>query len=93
MTLTREQIEAEFDAFIEYPTDDKRYVSTVSTKLFAEHIARIAFNAGRARGLGEAKAICITEGNEWDSDDVAIDKNYAHHCAAAIEQLRSPRAT
>lgn len=53
-TPTREQIEAEFASFIEYPSEDKRYVTTVSCLLFAEHIARIAHTAGRAQGLREA---------------------------------------
>jgi len=32
-------IDKEFDGFIEFPTDDKTYVTTVSAKLFAEHWA------------------------------------------------------
>lgn len=86
MTITREQIEAEFDKFIEYPTDDKRYVSTVSTKMFAEHIARMAFNAGRARGLGEAVEVCKANAKRWpDLRGFYV----ANECAAAIEQLRA----
>lgn len=85
-TPTREQIEAEFDAFIEYPTDDKRYISTVSAKLFAEHIARIAFNAGRERGLGGALEVCKANAKRWpDLRGFYV----ANECAAAIEQLRA----
>lgn len=40
MDLDRPYIDREFDSFIEYPTEDKRFVSTVSAKLFAEHIAK-----------------------------------------------------
>lgn len=86
MTLTREQViewakQAGLSQwFIENMTE------TNSSSIM--RLATLAYSAGRAAGLGEAKDICIAEGNEWDSDAVVIDKNYAHHCAAAIEQLK-----
>ena len=39
--MDRAQIRAEWDKFIEYPSDDKSFVSTVSAQLFAEHIAKL----------------------------------------------------
>lgn len=82
-TPTREQIEAEFASFIEYPSEDKRYVTTASCLLFAEHIARIAHTAGRAQGLREAKEVC-------EAKHANGNRKYTHadECAAAIEQLR-----
>lgn len=56
--MTKDQIKAEFDAFIEFPGDDKRYVTTVSTILFAEHIARMV----RAQALREAREVCEADG-------------------------------
>ena len=37
--MTREQIRAEWDEFIEYPNESRLYVTTTSALLFAEHIA------------------------------------------------------
>ena len=70
--MTRDEIQAEFDAFIEFPGKDKTYVTTVSTLLFAEHIARKA----RAQGLREAREVCNTFYNHEAKD-----------CADAIKQL------
>jgi len=87
-TPTREQIEAEFSAFIEYPSEDKRYVTTASCLLFAEHIARIAHTAGRDQGLREAAARARSEGIAGISaDDDEIVAEWLD--AAAIEQLRA----
>ena len=91
-TPTRAQIEAEFASFIEYPSEDKRYVTTASCLLFAEHIARIAHTAGRAQGLMEAKeavqalhakvADPIFGQERHDVGHAVLD-----NCAAAIERL------
>lgn len=52
MNIDRPYIDREFDSFIEYPTDDKRFVSTASAKLFAEHIAQPALlEAARLQSL------------------------------------------
>ena len=77
--MTRDEIQAEFDAFIEYPGKDKTYVTTVSTLLFAEHIARIA----RAQGLSEAREVCDEVGNGYQIAGMSV----AMECAAAIKQL------
>lgn len=77
-TPTREQIEAEFASFIEYPSEDKRYVTTTSCLMFAEHIARIAHTAGRDQGLREAKEVCEAMHDEDRPGDYVY----------AIEQLR-----
>lgn len=93
--MTRDQIQAEFDSFIEYPGKDKTYVTTVSTLLFAEHIASKA----RAQGLREAREVCEKEA--WVFSDVATGPHVtefgsdlhkamaygAKTCAAAIKQL------
>jgi len=38
-------IDAEFEKFIEFPTESKDYVTTVSAKLFAEHCVGIMESA------------------------------------------------
>lgn len=44
-----------------------------------------AFNAGRARGLGEAVEVCKTNAKRWpDLRGFYV----ANECAAAIEQLK-----
>ena len=78
--MTRDEIQAEFDAFIEFPGKDKSYVTTVSTLLFAEHIARKA----RAQGLREAREVCLAERRLGLDDERA---HYGELCAAAIKQL------
>ena len=39
MKLEQSYIDAEFNTFFEFPSDDKSHVSSVSAKLFAKHIA------------------------------------------------------
>ena len=39
--MTREEMQAEFDKFFEFPGDDRSQVTSVSCRLFAEHIARL----------------------------------------------------
>lgn len=41
MTDLKELIEQEIDQYLEWPTADKSHVTTVSAKLFAEHMARL----------------------------------------------------
>ena len=46
--MNKDQIQAEFDGFIEYPQgSDKRYVTTASTLFFAHHIAKMAVKRER----------------------------------------------
>lgn len=40
MKLEQTYIDGEFNRFFEFPTDDKRQVSSVSAKFFALHIAQ-----------------------------------------------------
>ena len=78
--MTRDEIQAEFDEFIEFPGKDKTYVTTVSTLLFAEHIAKMA----RAQGLREARQVCEQNAKRWpDLRGFYV----ANECAAAIKQL------
>ena len=46
-----------------------------------------------ARILEEAAKVCDAQGDEWDSDAVITEKNYAHACAAAIRNLSSAGST
>lgn len=41
MTDLKDLIEREIDQYLEWPTADKSHVTTVSAKLFAEHVARL----------------------------------------------------
>ena len=38
------KIDAEFNKFIDFPTEDKMFVTSVSAKLFAEHMINIERN-------------------------------------------------
>lgn len=81
--MTRDEIQAEFDSFIEYPGKDKTYVTTVSTLLFAEHIAKMAQETGRAQGLREAReAVQKRYMGDNNREDAEVLR-----CAAAIQQL------
>ena len=63
-----------------------RYICTEES--LAAFAARI-----RAEDLEEAAKVCDAAGDEWDSDAVITEKNYAHACAAAIRNLSSARST
>jgi len=39
--MTREEIQAVFDAFFEFPGEDRGHVTSVSCRLFAERIAEM----------------------------------------------------
>lgn len=43
--------------------------------------------AEKAELVRKCAEICDSQGKEWDSDDVVIDKNYAHVCRDAILSL------
>ncbi len=48
--MTKDEIQAKFDGFIEYPQgSDKRYVTTASTLFFAHHIAKMAVKREREK--------------------------------------------
>ncbi|MFY3460751.1 hypothetical protein ACOTJD_29255, partial [Achromobacter xylosoxidans] len=42
--------------------------------------------------LEQAAAICDAEGQEWDSDALITEKNYAEYCARRIRSLKQPQA-
>ncbi|MFY3310923.1 hypothetical protein [Achromobacter ruhlandii] len=46
----------------------------------------------RNAALEDAARICDAEGQEWDSDAVITEKNYAEHCARRIRALKQPPA-
>ena len=52
--MNKDQISAEFDAFFEFDTDDKRTVTSVSCKLFAQVIVGKAL-AKQATQIEDAK--------------------------------------
>lgn len=60
--MTKDEIRAERDRFIEYPSDsNKMYVTTVSALCFSEHIVNIAI----AKDREECAKVCekiISEG-------------------------------
>ena len=63
--MTRSDIQAEFDRFIEFPAGSPRMTVTVtSAVLFAEHIARMATSAERMRcaQIAEKDTLCRYEG-------------------------------
>ena len=61
--MTKDQIQAEFDGFIEYPQgSDKRYVTTASSLFFAHHIAKMAVKSERE----ECAKVC-EEHLDWPS--------------------------
>ena len=53
-------------------------------KTEALEIWEAAWQASRKQALAEAAAICDQEGNEWNSDDLIAEKNYAHACRDRI---------
>ena len=78
--MTKDQIQAEFDGFIEYPQgSDKRYVTTASTLFFAHHIAKMVVKRERE----ECAKVCEGKANE----DVG-GEGYAVGLSAA-EAIRS----
>ena len=85
--MTPDEIREVFDGFIEYPEgSEKLYVTTASTLLFAQHVAKIA--AERER---EA---CATVCDER-SDSAAVfamhrEVDEAVKCAAAIRARSTP---
>ena len=81
--MTKDQIQAEFDGFIEYPQgSDKRYVTTASTLFFAHHIAKMAVKRERE----ECAKVC--------SAQVQIEKyGHAAHAALMCENAIRARGT
>lgn len=53
-----------------------------------EEGARAAWQESRKQAIEEASAICDEEGNEWDSDNLITEKNYAHACRDRIRGLQ-----
>ena len=80
--MTRDDIKAEFDRFIEFPEGSPRTMVTVaSTLFFAEHIARMATSSER-----EACArVCDPEPSPPnEAYTVLNNKATMRRCAAAI---------
>lgn len=70
--MTQDEIQKEWDSFIEYPNgSSKLYVTTTSALLFARHIADIAAEKEREACAEECDALASCEG-------------VAQKCAAAI---------
>ena len=49
--MTRDEIDAEFYKFFEFPTTDRSGVSSVSARLFARHIAEMVAAKQKEREL------------------------------------------
>ena len=47
--MNREDIRKQFEIFIEFPTDERSFVTTRSALLFAEHVAAMAATAERIK--------------------------------------------
>lgn len=84
--MTKEEIEAEFYKFIEFPSDEKDYVTSFSTLLFSKHIADIAIAKEREECAKVCDNIANSVNNEWNKGlGVANDMcEIATDCADAI---------
>lgn len=71
--MTKTEIQAEWDLFIEYPSTDKNYVTTTSALIFAMHIADMA---GMAKPKELAKMVCPKCGVDRLKDSCSL-----HPCA------------
>ena len=69
--MTRDDIRAEWDSFIEYPSPERTFVTTTSALLFAEYVVARA----TARERDECAALC---------DRFALRDMHPAECAAAI---------
>ncbi len=78
--MKKQRIQAEADAFFEWPTADKSYVTTISMLEFASRIADMVRREERAA----CAEICDQQGLEWRDDAAAGDKNYALRCRDLI---------
>lgn len=72
--IYKEMIKKEFDDFFEFPSSDKGFVTSVSCRLFAEHILKIANykDAERYRWLKTRKKLSITAdtpATKWTRED------------------------
>lgn len=83
------RIDAEFNAFFEFPGDDKSHVTSVSCKLFTEVMMGIA----RAHALDDAKA-AVTALHSRVADAIFGQERHdvghavIDNCAKAIEALK-----
>lgn len=59
--MTREEIQAEFDAFFEFPGKDRGHVTSVSCRLFAERIAEMEREA-----CAEVAESAASDDNKYD---------------------------
>lgn len=62
--IDKDRIKQEFDRFIEFDTDDRSYVTTTSTLLFAEHITKLVRNE-MASKVSEMRKI-LADIKAWD---------------------------
>lgn len=84
--ITRDQIMAEFGRFIEYPDgSDGKYVTTVSTLLFAEHVAALVFAAGQTAEREACAKTCEDYADSTSDYDVHRRVS-AYWCADLIRK-------
>lgn len=69
--MNRAEIKSEMDSFLEFPADgNKQFVTTTSTLIFAEHVARMASKADET--LLREVLRSIEEGESFDHFDAVI---------------------
>ena len=64
MQIDRAFIEREFNQFFEFDSEDRRTVTSVSCRLFAEHIAQ--------RAAEQEREALITELGKWPGNDATV---------------------
>lgn len=81
----KQSIENLFDHFFEFPTDDRTHVTSVSCKLFAQHVAEIAAQDTSSRAspkpLTDEQLVNIAD--ELGIGSSAILRNFARAIEAA----------
>ena len=83
--MTPDEIREVFDGFIEYPEgSEKLYVTTASTLLFAQHVAKIA--AERERDACAA----LVQANAEACDTYSTARRVLESNAAAIRARSTP---
>lgn len=93
MTDLKELIEQEIDQYLEWPTADKSHVTTVSAKLFAEHMARLYADhipeAAKKIGRRQIREVFLRNGAriEPDRDDLP---DYVYESVFELLEMAAP---
>ena len=84
--IDKDRIKAEAEAFFEWPSKDKMYVTTVSMLIFANVIAEMAREEERN------ECAKVAEGGAFLHDD-APDARFGKACAKAIRMRSNAKLT